>query len=298
MLQIPEPKWTADGGLNYSAERLVIDHQPLARARARKYFAKMRHSGGCGGSVDDLEGEAMLGLMDAIKRFDPSKGFAFGTYAIWWIDAALREFTTRNRSIVRQPRPVLAKAAQSVSGEPKPSLPVLRFTGTYKSSGPDASTDAVEGDALDHLIGTTENPETTAADRQQTDYRAGVLAASIGTLKPREREIIAARHGDDEPATLGELATRLGISAERVRQIEATALSKITLYVRSIAAKTAHRNSPRKVANFIDGIAALRPSEDPIDNILRHCVSGRFGMDRSPEPAAFIARMRCVGGEE
>jgi RNA polymerase sigma-32 factor len=287
MLQIDAPKWTAEGGLNYSAERLVVDHQPLARARARKYFVKMRRAGGCGGSVDDLEGEALLGLMKAIKRFDPTKGFAFGTYAIWWIDAALREFASRNRSIVRQPRPVLVKAAQPVSGAPKPSLPVLRFTGTYKSSGPDTSTDAVEGDALDHLIGSTANPETTAADRQQTDHRAAMLIAAIGTLNPRERAIVSARHGDDEPATLGELAKEFGISAERVRQIESAALDKINRHVRNAAG-----TRPAFQTGYDRQIAAMRPSKERTDSILRHCVSGSFGMDRSPDPEPFAAKMR------
>ncbi|HQT86367.1 sigma-70 family RNA polymerase sigma factor [Acidiphilium rubrum] len=298
MLQIPEPKWTADGGLNYSAERLVVDHQPLARARARKYFANMRRSGGCGGSVDDLESEAMLGLMDAIKRFDPSKGFAFGTYAVWWIDAALREFTTRNRSIVRHPRPALNYAGTGAPDQPKPSIAARRFTGAYKPIGADTSLDAFEGDTLDRIIGTTENPETTAADRQQSNQRRALLASAIDTLTARERAIIAARHGDDEPATLGDLATRFGISAERVRQIEVVGVSKIKLYVRSIAAKAAHLNSPRRVAAEVEGIAAMRPSVDPIDNVLRHCVSGSFGMDQSPEPAAFIERMRSAGGME
>ncbi|HQT86831.1 MULTISPECIES: sigma-70 family RNA polymerase sigma factor [Acidiphilium] len=289
MLQIPEPKWTADGGLNYSAERLVIDHQPLARARARKYFANMRRSGGCGGSVGDLESEAMLGLMDAIKRFDPSKGFAFGTYAIWWIDAALREFTTRNRSIVRHPRPVATNVPTQCPGQPRPSLPALRFAQKYKSTGADTSLDTFEGDALDRVIGTTENPETNAVDRQQSDQRGAVLTAAIATLKPREQEIITARHGDDEPATLGELAERFGVSAERVRQIESAALDKIRRYVRNASGQR-----PAHQTGYDRQIAVMRPAKEATDNILRHCVSGSFGMDRSPESQSFVAKMRMA----
>lgn len=267
MLQIPEPRWTADGGLNYAAERLVIDHLPLARARARKFFLK--RADGCGGSVDDLEGEAMLGLMAAIKHFDPAKG-SFGNYAVWWIDAALREFTTRNRSIVKLPRPALNNAPIHAPGQPRPSLPALRFARKYKSTPADTSLDTFEGDALDRVIGTTDNPETAGADHQQSEQRSAMLGAAIGTLNPRECAIITARHGDEEPATLGDLASRFGISAERVRQIEKRAIEKMRGAVAGTVSAPAHS------APLCGRYPGLAPSKDRTDNILRHAVLGRF----------------------
>jgi len=286
MLQISKPSCSPEHGLNASAMMLVESYIPFARRAASKASRKS------GVPFDDLFSAACLGLTDAAPTFDPERGFAFATYALRPVMTRLRDECRLLASVVKRPRPVRTDADP---GELKPSLAALHVSVRYTQVAPDTSIDA---DNADDVVGATSDPETTVADRQQSDQRGAVLAAAIATLKPREQEIIAARHSDDEPATLNDLAARFGISAERVRQIEAAALSKITLYVRSAAAKTAHRSSPRKVTNYIDGIAALRPSEDPIDNTLRHCVSGRFGMDRSPEPAAFTERMRCVGGEE
>lgn len=286
MLQISKPSCSAEHGLNASAMMLVERHIPFARRAASKASCKF------GVPFEDLFSAACMGLTDAAPTFDPDRGFAFATYAMRPVMTRLRNECRLLASVVKRPRPQRTDADHS---EPKPSLAALHVSVRYTQVAPDTSIDA---DNADDVVGATSDPETTVADRQQHDQRGTMLAAAIATLKPREQEIITARHGDDEPATLGDLAVRFGISAERVRQIEAAALSKITLFVRSAAAKMAHRNSPRKVANYVDGIAALRPSEDPIDNTLRHCVSGSFGMDRSPEPAAFIERMRRAGGAE
>lgn len=280
MLQISKPSCSPEHGLNASAMMLVESHIPFARRAASKAARRS------GVSFDDMFSAACLGLTDAAPTFDPDRGFAFATYALRPVMNRLRDECRMASSIVKRPRPTRVDPDPS---EPKPSLSAIKFTGGYKPAIVDTALDAFESDTIDHLIGTSENPETVAADRQQTDRRGAILAAAIATLKPREQEIIAARHGDDEPATLGDLAARFGISAERVRQIESAALAKIKRTVRAAAGVR-----PAFRTGYDRQIAAMCPAKEATDNILRHSVIGSFGMDQSPEPAAFIAKMRMA----
>lgn len=275
MLQISKPSCTPEHGLNASAMMLVESHIPFARRAASKASRR------AGVPFDDLFSAACLGLTDAAPTFDPERGFAFATYALRPVMTRLRGECRLLDSVVKRPRPVRSNADP---GELKPSLAALHVSVRYTQVAPDTSIDA---DNADDVVGATSDPETTATDRQQHDQRGAMLAAAIATLKPREQEIITARHGDDEPTTLGDLAARFGISAERVRQIESASLDKIRRYVRSTSGlRPAHQTG------YDRRIAAMRPAKEATDNILRHCVIGSFGMDRSPEPATFIAKMR------
>jgi RNA polymerase sigma-32 factor len=277
MLQISKPSCTPEHGLNASAMMLVESHIPFARRAASK---ASRNSGV---PFDDLFSAACLGLTDAAPTFDPERGFAFATYALRPVMTRLRDECQLLASVVKRARPVRTDADP---GELKPSLAALHVSVRYTQVTQDTSIDA---DNADDVVGATSDPETTAADRQQSDQRGALLAAAIAMLKPREQEIITARHGDDEPATLGDLATRFGISAERVRQIESASLDKIRHYVRNASGQR-----PAHQTGYDRQIAAMRPAKEATDNILRHCVIGSFGMDRSPEYQSFVTKMRMA----
>jgi RNA polymerase sigma factor, sigma-70 family len=233
--------------------RLVTAYMRLAismAARYRRYGAPM----------SDLIQEAGLGLMKAADRFDPDRGVRFSTYAVWWIKASVQDFVMRNWSMVRtgsttsqkalffnlrrvqaelqrearqtgeelEPDVLLERVAERI-GVPLGDVQMMegRLSGGDLSlnAHPSGEDDGMEWIDLIEDEGTA--PSETVAARQDTFALRGWLAESMAVLTPRERTIVAARKLDDEPRTLESLGAELGLSKERVRQIEAAALGKM-----------------------------------------------------------------------
>jgi RNA polymerase sigma-32 factor len=232
-----------------AAQKLVTSHLRLAAKIAMRYR-------GYGLPVGELIGEANLGLAQAVRRFDPERGFRFATYAMWWIRAAINEYVLHNWSLVKigttaaqkklffnlrrlkaelraidendlNPEQVNA-IAQTLN---VPEQDVVKMN--QRLAAPDYSLNAVVGgDDSDHewqdwLADERDNPETTFAKQEEAGSRSALLADALTTLKDRERHILTERRLKDEPQTLEELSQQYGISRERVRQIEARAFDKV-----------------------------------------------------------------------
>lgn len=202
----------------------------------------------------DLVQEGTLGLLKAVERFDPERGTRFLSYAAWWIRAFIRDYLLRTRSLVRlgttqRQRTVYSRlgkaravvAREGLTGEAR----LTRLSeligvdaGTVESmearlGGYDVSLDAPlgdEGDSAnrgDFLEDPGEGPEDRYEREEGEHHDRGDLAAAVDALPPREREIVERRHLAEQPETLQEVGERLGISRERVRQLEVRALKRM-----------------------------------------------------------------------
>jgi RNA polymerase sigma-32 factor len=210
---------------------------------------------GYGLPLGDLVQEGNVGLMEAAARFDPDRCVRFSTYAGWWVVAAIQEYILRNSSIVRigttasqkslffNLRRLRARVAERpdgamsdeerrlIAGELRVPLAAVERMEAHLSR-PDQSLNAPvgmsESDELqDFLSDSGPTPEDIVISRRDGDTRAAWIEAALALLTPRERQIVVRRFFDDEPSTLAELGEVFGVSKERVRQIEAKALSKL-----------------------------------------------------------------------
>ena len=231
-----------------AARKLVTSHLRLVAKIAMGYR-------GYGLPVSEIVSEGNVGLMQAVKRFDPDKGFRLATYAMWWIRASIQEYVLRSWSMVKMGTTAaqkklffnLRKAKNNIGAIEEGDLTPehlatltdqLGVTATEvtemnrRLSGGDASLNAPlrsdgESEWQDWLADDTADQETLLAEREEMGERHGLLVDAMKDLTERERDIIQARRLQDEPATLEELSQKYGVSRERVRQIEVRAFEKL-----------------------------------------------------------------------
>ncbi|MCA6255186.1 MAG: RNA polymerase sigma factor RpoH [Phenylobacterium sp.] len=232
-----------------AAHRLVTSHLRLVAKIAMGYR-------GYGLPIGEVISEGNVGLMQAVKKFEPDKGFRLATYAMWWIRASIQEYILRSWSLVKMGTTAsqkklffnLRKAKSAISafqeGDLHPDQVELIATklGVDESevvsmnrrlSGPDASLNApmrVDGESewQDWLEDTgAVSQETQVAESQERTQRMSLLEAAMTELTDRERHILTERRLKDDPTTLEDLASQYGVSRERVRQIEVRAFEKL-----------------------------------------------------------------------
>jgi RNA polymerase sigma-32 factor len=246
-------RWREAGDRD-AAHRLIISHLRLVAKIAGGYR-------GYGLPLADLISEGHVGLMQAIERFEPERGFRFSTYAVWWIKAAIQEYILRSWSLVKMGTTAshrklffnLRKAKSRISaldeGDMRPDqvkLIAKRLGVTERAVidmnrrlGGDASlNDPIrEGrdsaEWQDWLVGESPDQETVLAASEEFDNRRSALSVVLGALTPRERRIFEGRRLAEDPITLAELADEFGVSRERVRQIEVRAFEKVQKAVKN-----------------------------------------------------------------
>jgi RNA polymerase sigma-32 factor len=235
-----------------AAHKLVTSHLRLVAKIAMGYR-------GYGLPIGEVISEGNVGLMQAVKRFEPEKGFKLATYAMWWIRASIQEYILRSWSLVKMGTTAsqkklffnLRKAKSKISafeeGDLKPDqvaliatrlgVPEQDVVDMNRRLGGDASLNAPlreegEGEWQDWLVDESSSQESILADREESDVRLGALKKALSVLNERERRIFEARRLADEPITLEDLSTEFGVSRERVRQIEVRAFEKVQAAVK------------------------------------------------------------------
>src|SRR6202049_3006798 len=238
-----------------AAHHLVTSHLRLVAKIAMGYR-------GYGLPISEVVSEGNVGLMQAVKRFEPEKGFRLATYAMWWIKASIQEYILRSWSLVKMGTTAnqkklffnLRKAKSKISAldegdlHPDQVKLIAKRLGVTDQDvidmnrrlGGDASLKAPVGEAgewQDWLVDTAPNQETIMAEHEEFDHRREALNGAIGVLNARERRIFEARRLAEEPMTLEDLAAEFGVSRERVRQIEVRAFEKVQSAVKGTIAR-------------------------------------------------------------
>ncbi|MBC6980318.1 RNA polymerase sigma factor RpoH [Caulobacter sp. 17J80-11] len=240
-----------------AAHKLVTSHLRLVAKIAMGYR-------GYGLPIGEVISEGNVGLMQAVKKFDPDKGFRLATYAMWWIRASIQEYILRSWSLVKMGTTAaqkklffnLRKAKSQISafeeGDLRPDqvetiatkLGVTNeevISMNRRLAGPDASLNAPlrsdsESEWQDWLADDTQvSQESQIAESEERSLRMGLLQEAMQELTDRERHILTERRLKDEPTTLEELASQYGVSRERVRQIEVRAFEKLQKAMRAAA---------------------------------------------------------------
>jgi RNA polymerase sigma-32 factor len=250
-------RWREHGDRD-AANQLVTSHLRLAAKIAMGYR-------GYGLPVSEIISEGNVGLMQALNRFEPERGFRFATYAIWWIRASIQDYILRSWSLVKigttvnqkrlffKLRSAKSKIAAFESGDLHPDQVALiakdldvadqdvvdmnRRLGGDKSINAPLYEDGQTGEWQDHLVDQSPSPEAIVVEQDEKDHRHKALIAAIDVLDDRERRIFEARHLADEPLTLEDLAEQFNVSRERIRQIEARAFEKVRKAARNLAIK-------------------------------------------------------------
>ena len=231
-----------------AAQRLVTSHLRLVAKIAMGYR-------GYGLPIGEVVSEGNVGLMQAVKRFEPDKGFRLATYAMWWIRAAIQEYILRSWSLVKMGTTAnqkklffnLRKAKSQISaleeGDLRPEqvktiatkLGVTeqdvvdmnrRMSGDASLNAP-IRQEGEGGEWQDWLVDDSSSQESLLVESEESDNRLGALRQALGVLNERERRIFEARRLLEEPVTLEELSAEFSISRERVRQIEVRAFEKV-----------------------------------------------------------------------
>jgi RNA polymerase sigma-32 factor len=240
-----------------AAHRLVTSHLRLVAKIAMGYR-------GYGLPIGEVISEGNVGLMQAVKKFEPDKGFRLATYAMWWIRASIQEYILRSWSLVKMGTTAaqkklffnLRKAKSEISAlsegdlHPEQVSAIATKLGVLdeevismnrRLSGPDASLNAPlradgESEWQDWLEDEgAVSQETQVAEAQEKSIRMSLLEAAMTELTDRERHILTERRLKDNPTTLEELAAEYGVSRERVRQIEVRAFEKLQKSMRAAA---------------------------------------------------------------
>ncbi|MDE2517454.1 MAG: RNA polymerase sigma factor RpoH [Rhodospirillales bacterium] len=231
-----------------AAHKLVTSHLRLVAKIAMGYR-------GYGLPVGELISEGNVGMMQAVKRFDPDRGFRLATYAMWWIRAAIQEYILHSWSLVKMGTTAAQKklffnlrrlkgqmqAIEDGDLQPEQVTKIATTLGVPEQdvvnmnrrlAAPDHSLNAPvradsEGEWQDWLVDEEESQETALAEREEMSGRKALLSSALKGLNERERHILIERRLKDNPTTLEDLSQQYGISRERVRQIEVRAFEKL-----------------------------------------------------------------------
>ncbi|MFC4272970.1 RNA polymerase sigma factor RpoH [Sneathiella chungangensis] len=243
-----------DHGDTEAAHKMVTSHLRLVAKIAMGYR-------GYGLPIAELISEGNVGMMQAVKRFEPEKGFRLSTYAMWWIRAAIQEYILRTWSLVKMGTTAAQKKlffnlrkikgqieaideGDMTSEQVKTISKKLGVTEdevismNRRLTAPDHSLNAPmraesEGEWMDWLEDETPNQETVYAENEELKSRRAMLEKAMDVLNERERHILTERRLRDEPLTLEELSQHYNISRERVRQIEVRAFEKLQRAMKS-----------------------------------------------------------------
>ena len=248
-------RWREDEDVD-SAHRLVTSHLRLVAKIAMGYR-------GYGLPLSELISEGNVGMMQAVKRFDPDRGFRLATYAMWWIRAAIQEYILHSWSLVKMGTTAAQKKLffnlrrlkgqmQAIEdGDLSPEIVTKIATQldvpeqdvinmNRRLASPDHSLNAPlrsdsEGEWQDWLVDDEENQEIKLADREELTKRRRLLKNALKHLNEREHHILMERRLRENPTTLEDLSQEYGISRERVRQIEVRAFEKLQKAIRNAA---------------------------------------------------------------
>ncbi|MEM1287075.1 MAG: RNA polymerase sigma factor RpoH [Pseudomonadota bacterium] len=245
-----------------AAHKLVTSHLRLVAKIAMGYR-------GYGLPIGEVVSEGNVGLMQAVKRFDPDKGFRLATYAMWWIKASIQEYILRSWSLVKMGttanqkrlffnlRKVKGKISALEDGDLRPDqvtqianqlnvsedevISMNRRLGGDTSLNATVRQDSESLEWQDWLVDESDSQESMLIDTEERDNRREMLRDSLDVLNDRERRIFEARRLSDDPLTLEELSQEFGVSRERVRQIEVRAFEKVQEAVVAAAATMEQR---------------------------------------------------------
>ena len=245
-----------------AAHQLVTSHLRLVARIAMGYR-------GYGLPIGEVISEGNVGLMQAVKRFDPEKGFRLATYAMWWIRAAIQEYILRSWSLVKMGttasqkklffnlrkiksqlkaleegdlRPDQVKQIATRLGVSEEDVVSMnrRLAGDSSLNAP-VRNDAESGEWMDWLVDETMNQEDRLAESEEKDQRHTMLTNALEGLNERERRVFEARRLAEDPLTLEQLSEEFGVSRERIRQIEVRAFEKVQKAVQKAATQASLR---------------------------------------------------------
>ena len=248
-------------GDNEAAAQLVTSHLRLVAKIAMGYR-------GYGLPIGEVVSEGNVGLMQAVKKFEPDRGFRLATYAMWWIKASIQEYILRSWSLVKMGttanqkrlffnlRKVKGKIQALEEGDLKPEqiteiatrLNVSeeevismnrRLSGDASLNAPIRATEGESGEWQDWLVDDSQSQEDMLVEQDELENRRGMLSGALDVLNERERRIFEARRLSEDPLTLEELSAEFDISRERVRQIEVRAFEKVQEAVKAAARRQA-----------------------------------------------------------
>jgi RNA polymerase sigma-32 factor len=245
-------RWKEHGDAQ-AAQKLITSHLRLVAKIAMGYR-------GYGLPIGEVISEGNVGLMQAVKKFEPDKGFRLATYAMWWIKASIQEFVLRSWSLVKMGttanqkklffnlRKVKSQIEALEDGDLRPDQVQLiakklgvteeDVVSMNRRLGGDTSLNAhmrddSEGEWQDWLVDESDNQEEMLAQSEEQQMRHGLLVEAMEKLTDRERRVFEARRLQDEPATLEDLSQEFGVSRERIRQIEVRAFDKVQKAVKN-----------------------------------------------------------------
>ena len=249
-------RWKEHGDRE-AAHKLVTSHLRLVAKIAMGYR-------GYGLPISEVVSEGNVGLMQAVKRFEPDKGFRLATYAMWWIKASIQEFILRSWSLVKMGtsasqkklifnlRKVKGKIQALEEGYLRPDqvkeiarrlgVPEEDVVSMNRRLSGDASLNAPvraesEGEWQDWLVDDTDTQEDMLVESEEKRMRLELLNEAMDKLTDRERRVFEARRMQEDPATLEDLSQEFGVWRERIRQIEVRAFEKVQKAVKNAAQK-------------------------------------------------------------